>query len=226
MSQHIEPTIGRSVWYRGKDNAIRAAIITRVWGAFIVNLQVFGMDENDTEAGIKTSVTHGDIHDEPSCCPSWSWMPYQKGQAAKTEQLEQKLFSGSVGCDKSDATKDAIIEQEIIDKGLIYPRVEKSRIDELMAQVRYFCHVVEGTTTTVTTAILPITDHINFTVATEIMACVDPRNFNKAIGEKWGIEKAANAARNKLWELEGYYLSQKLQEVAGIVATRYSDQTR
>lgn len=126
--------------------------------------------------------------------------------------MNQKLVSGSVGCDKSNGTQDAIIEQEIIDKGLVYPRVEKSRIDELMAQVRYDCHIVENTTTTVVTAILPITDHINFTVATEIMACVDPRNFNKELGEKYGIEKAANSARNKLWELEGYYLARQLQQ--------------
>jgi len=211
MSNHVEPTIGRIVWYRGKDNAVRAAIVTYVWSQFLINLQVFGKDQNDTEAGIHTSVTHGDIEHEPSCCPSWSWMPYQKGQAAKTEQLEQKLVSGSVGCDKSNGTQDAIIEQEIIDKGLVYPRVEKSRIDELMARVRYDCHVVENTTTTVVTAILPITDHINFTVATEIMACVDPRNFNKELGEKYGIEKAADAARNKLWELEGYYLARQIQ---------------
>jgi len=56
------------VWYRGKDNAVRAAIVTHVWSQFLINLQAFGKDQNDTEAGIHTSVTHGDIEHEPSCC--------------------------------------------------------------------------------------------------------------------------------------------------------------
>jgi len=98
LSNHVTPSIGRIVWYRGQDNIVRAAIVTHVWSQFLINLHAFGKDQNDPEAGIHTSVTHGDIEHEPSCCPSWSWMPYQKGQAAKTEQLEQKLVSGSVGC--------------------------------------------------------------------------------------------------------------------------------
>lgn len=102
--------------------------------------------------------------------------------------------------------QDKRIEEEIKSKGLTYPRVEKERIDELMAQVTYDCHVVPGTTTTVITAMLPI-GHINFSLCTEIMACVDPRNFNAELGKKYGIEKAEISARSKLWELEGYALA-------------------
>lgn len=90
MSNHVTPTIGRIVWYRGKDNQVRAAIVAAVHGVFCLNLFVFGLSANDMDCGYKTEVTHGDINDEPGCYPSWSWMPYQKGQAAKTEQLEQK----------------------------------------------------------------------------------------------------------------------------------------
>ena len=86
LSNHVTPSIGRIVWYRGQDNIVRAAIVTHVWSQFLINLHAFGKDQNDPEAGIHTSVTHGDIENEPSCCPSWSWMPYQKIQAAKTEQ--------------------------------------------------------------------------------------------------------------------------------------------
>ncbi len=220
MSNHITPTVGRNVLYRGKDNVVRAAIVAAVHGQFCVNLFVFGSSADDEDCGYKTSVTHGDIEHEPGCFPSWSWMPYQKGQAAKTEQLEAKLGDAHqkpslAYCQQTGSlcnAEDLAIEKEIKAKGLIYPRVEVGHIDELMKKVRYDCHIVDGTTTTVITAILPITDHINFTVATEIMACVDPRNFNKELGEKHGITKAANAARNKLWELEGYYLARQLEQ--------------
>ena len=87
MSNHVTPSIGRIVWYRGQDNIVRAAIVTHVWSQFLINLHAFGKDQNDPEAGIHTSVTHGDIEHEPSCCPSWSWMPYQKALAAKSEEL-------------------------------------------------------------------------------------------------------------------------------------------
>lgn len=109
-----------------------------------------------------------------------------------------------------DEQDDYEMEKEIVEKGLTYPRVEKSTIDALMDKVIYKCHVVEGTTTTVVTAILPITDHISFTLATVIMACVDPRNFNKELGEKYGIKKARKQATDKLWELEGYHLAKLL----------------
>lgn len=101
---------------------------------------------------------------------------------------------------------DAEMEQEIVDKGLVYPRIEAAQIDELMTQVVYD---VPGTTTTVITAMLPM-GHINFSLCTEIMACVDPRNFNAELGKKYGIEKAEKVARSKLWELEGYALAKVL----------------
>ena len=101
---------------------------------------------------------------------------------------------------------DSEMEKEIVDKGLVYPRITNDEIEEKMKQVKYDCHVVPGTTTTVVTAYI-VMNHINFTLATEIMACVDPRNFNAELGEKYGIEKAAKSAKDKLWELEGYRLA-------------------
>lgn len=109
---------------------------------------------------------------------------------------------------------DKDIEQEIIDKGLTYPRVTNDQIDALMDKVSCHCHLVEGTTTTVITAVLHM-NHIKFTLATEIMACVDPRNYNEEIGRKYGIEKAKAAARNKLWELEGYALAKAIAATEG-----------
>jgi hypothetical protein len=238
MSKHIEPTIGRSVWYRGKDNAIRAAIITHVWSLFLVNLQVFGKDQNDTEAGIHTSVTHGDIEHEPSCCPSWSWMPYQKGQAAKTEQLEQKLCSGSVGCDPQVVISDASIsvvkpslayceqtgslcnaeelavEQQIQAKGLNAPRLTPADIDSKILGADY--HRFNGTTVTICCLYLAN----GFTVTGE-SACASPENFDEEIGRKIARENA----REKIWQLEGYLLRQRLhdEEMAEAVSDTAGD---
>lgn len=39
-------------------------------------------------------------------------------------------------------------------------------------------------------------------------ACVDPANFNQALGEKYAYEKAFN----QLWDLEGYLLKQRRYE--------------
>jgi hypothetical protein len=59
---------------------------------------------------------------------------------------------------------------------------------------------LEGTTTT----ICQITMQNGFTV-TGTSACVDPKNYNQALGEKYAYEQAFN----KLWELEGYLLLQR-----------------
>jgi hypothetical protein len=93
----IEPTIGRIVWYRGtvhdlipKNDQPLAAIVTYVWGPRLVNLAVF--DPNGMSFS-RTSVEFlqdGDAQPRGNFC---EWMPYQKGQAAKTEKLEAVLAS-------------------------------------------------------------------------------------------------------------------------------------
>lgn len=108
-------------------------------------------------------------------------------------------------------TEDKEMQRDFEESGSVYPKVEASKIESLMDKVKYNAHVVEGTTTTVITSFIPI-GKINFTLSTEIMACVDPRNFNKEKGVKYGIEKAAVSARNKLWELEGYLLAKLMYE--------------
>lgn len=98
----IKPTVGRVVWFRPSLNAAAeggftyhnngqplAAIVAYVWGDRMVNLAVF--DSNGVLHS-KTSVPLVQDGDEPSPDGYYcEWMPYQKGQAAKTEQLEQKL---------------------------------------------------------------------------------------------------------------------------------------
>jgi len=91
----IMPTIGRVVLYRkstGSGTQPNAAIITFVHSDRMVNLVVF--NENGVAHG-ETSVTLMQTEEEASnpsfVGPFCEWMPYQKGQAAKTEALEQKM---------------------------------------------------------------------------------------------------------------------------------------
>jgi hypothetical protein len=110
---------------------------------------------------------------------------------------------------------DADMSKEFEDAGSIYPKVEVELIERKMGTVVVDVHQVPNTTTLVGTAILPVRDGehpIKFTLCTEIMACVDPRNFNRELGEKYLKEKVLASAKNELWKLEGYALACKMSE--------------
>ena len=88
----IKPTIGQVVWYHpcgsSASDQPQAALIAHVWSDTCVNLAVFNPNG---EASNQTSVFlyQGDT-DRPSSSYA-EWMPYQQGQAAKTEALEKQL---------------------------------------------------------------------------------------------------------------------------------------
>lgn len=93
----IKPTVGRVVWFYDKLAKVgdeRAAIIACVHGDRCVSLTVFERDGTTrAETSVlllqpRESIPYGS---EDYCC----WMPYQIGQAAKTEQLEKELSSKS-----------------------------------------------------------------------------------------------------------------------------------
>ena len=92
----IKPTVGRVVWfypYSHEDfpkqpNQPLAAMVACVWSDTCVNLVVF--DANGyphSKASVFLYQGDGDKPDSGYC----EWMPYQKGQAAKAEDLEKKL---------------------------------------------------------------------------------------------------------------------------------------
>lgn len=80
-------------------------------------------------------------------------------------------------------------------------------IDDLKAKVEHvnFSRIIQ-TTTTVCTLML----ENGFTVIGK-SACIDPANFDAAIGE----QVAFNDALDKMWELEGYLLAERRHQ-AGI----------
>ena len=93
----IEPTVGRVVLYtphegEGANNGGQpmAATIAYVWGERMVNLSVVDHNGNQFSATSIPLAQDDDIV-APGIC---EWMDYQKGQAAKTESLEEQFGSG------------------------------------------------------------------------------------------------------------------------------------
>ena len=91
----IKPTVGRVVWFYPAGSANKeqplAAIIAHVWSDTCVNLAVF--DANGISSN-QTSVFLWPGEGEAPTSLFAEWMPYQKEQAAKTEQLESQLIKG------------------------------------------------------------------------------------------------------------------------------------
>ena len=83
----IKPSIGRVVHYRptGISGVICAALITAVHSDTCINLRVFHADGTDSAPA---SVDLVQDNNYPSDGRAFAeWMPYQIGQAAKTEQV-------------------------------------------------------------------------------------------------------------------------------------------
>jgi hypothetical protein len=96
----MKPTVGRIVHYFTESSRhggiqTRPAIIVHVWpgNEDVVQLQVFTDGDNDGMKNVEwlTSVHHSENHEHRT----WDWMDYQKGQAQKTEELEQRLAQAS-----------------------------------------------------------------------------------------------------------------------------------
>jgi len=99
---------------------------------------------------------------------------------------------------------EATMELEIQSKGLTAPRLTPADIDSVIHDAKY--HVIPGTTVTVCCIVL----ENGFTVI-GTSASASPANFDQSIGRKIAFSNA----RDKIWELEGYLLKQRLFEAEG-----------
>ncbi|HCJ0348596.1 TPA: hypothetical protein NQH15_000291 [Acinetobacter baumannii] len=112
------------------------------------------------------------------------------------------------------------IEEEIQSKGLNAPRLTPQLIDSIIVDQYYFTAAnaqwgADPNTTaligmhkqleTLTFCVLILKN--GFTVTGE-SACASPENFDAEIGKKIAYENA----RNKIWQLEGYLLKEKLHQ--------------
>ncbi len=125
------------------------------------------------------------------------------------------------------------IEQEIQDKGLNAPRLTPDCIDNKILSCNYFiagqaigevrseslpiAKAVCGALDTLTFCVLVLDN--GFTVTGE-SACASPENFDAEVGRKIAYKNA----REKIWELEGYLLKQKLHEQS-LVSASVDDRT-
>ncbi len=100
-------------------------------------------------------------------------------------------------------TSEQLIEQEIQEKGLNAPRLTPDHIDSVIIGETY-TNLPDGRT-----VVCQLTLKNGYTIDGK-SACVSKENFNQEIGNKI----ARQNAREKIWELEGYLLKQKLYEVA------------
>lgn len=94
---------------------------------------------------------------------------------------------------------EAEIEREVQAKGLTAPRIRPEDLDAKISQALY--HVFPGTTLTVCCLVLQ-----NGFAVTGESAAASPDNFDAETGRKIAYAEA----RDKIWQLEGYLLREKL----------------
>ncbi|WP_143222705.1 Gp49 family protein [Acinetobacter sp. ANC 4218] len=102
---------------------------------------------------------------------------------------------------------DEVTEQELQEKA-VAPKVTPERIKELLAHVQL--HFTFGETPTKYVRADAWLDG-SFHLATAMSKAVNPKNFSKELGIEYSTKDVLAIAENKLWELEGYSLYQKLR---------------
>jgi hypothetical protein len=118
----ITPTVGRVVWFTPPDDVYQvhlhfdasfnsrqrlAAIITAVHTDTCINLVAFG---ETAAAGIRQYDSVPLVQDEtpaPGCGYYAQWMPYQMGQAARTEAIAAQLAANQSTRGGTDVEKTA-----------------------------------------------------------------------------------------------------------------------
>jgi hypothetical protein len=136
------------------------------------------------------------------------WMPYQLGQAAKTE--------AALNVAQRPATTEDPILKDLIAAGKTAPRITMEHIESVIVTENYFT-AAEGSRATVI-KIGPL-DLLTFCVLTLAngytvtgqSACASPENFDAEAGRKY----ARIDAIKHVWPLEGYLLKQRLFDKAG-----------
>lgn len=103
-----------------------------------------------------------------------------------------------------------MLDTELPETSKAAPRVTPDQIDHLHCSLRVLTHHFPGTTCTVAVAALPD----GFVAGVGHSACISATNFDADVGAQIAKRNALNAAREKLWELEGYALRERLASAA------------
>lgn len=218
MNTVIKPSIGRVVWFFANEATAKlqglhigdplqacAAIITYVHSDTMVNLSVF--DQNGKQQPVTSVDLLQDAENGAGYGMYATWMPYQKGQAAKTESLERQVLSGSDPAESAGKASCA-------GKG---PRITPADIEANITSEHYFTAyggakygritrdepADNGALKLLTFCVLVLRN--GFTVTGE-SACVAPENFDADKGREVAREKAID----QVWPLMGYALKERL----------------
>jgi hypothetical protein len=115
----IKPTVGRFVWFwdsaltaEHPDGEPLAAIIARVFSDTCVNLCVF--DSSGVPTSRLSVALYQDEGERPGGAHA-SWMPYQKGQAAKAEALADFLSTSGGLVELSDKPPGSYQGYEVLE---------------------------------------------------------------------------------------------------------------
>lgn len=94
----IKPTVGRVIWFYPAGAAHmdqpRAAFITYVHSDTLINVGGFDHNGQPLSAASVVLVQDEGSYGNPGGGAWACWMPYQKGQAAKVEELEKTIERG------------------------------------------------------------------------------------------------------------------------------------
>ncbi len=161
----IKPTVGRVVWYWpskeydirglgicGGDSQPFAAIITHVWSDTCVNLAIF--DANGKQFARTSVFLHQEGYERPGEMFA-EWMPYQKGQAAKTEEREKTLGSQGKSEIKASIEKLSLKPGDVV---IVEPQINfPMKLEEIWNLREYFESILpEGVKVLVKTSEKPI----------------------------------------------------------------------
>lgn len=103
-----------------------------------------------------------------------------------------------------DVTDEHAAEAHLQAAGANAPRLNPTHIDSMIIAEQYYIFP----NTTVTVCCLRLRNGFNVIGQS---SCVSAENFNEALGQQYARENA----REKIWELEGYLLKERLARQAG-----------
>ena len=204
----IKPTVGRVVWFYPPTNSAQggfaypregqplAAVIAHVHSDVMLNLTVF--DANGVPHGRTSVPLLADGGVPPVSGYYAAWMPYQKGQAAKTEELERAAAGSTAQPILPATTALRVTEEAIKDSiaGEYYVTADKA-----------FGHDVPLLDGMELLTICVLVLKSGFTV-TGTSACANPEIFDAATGRLYAREDAVR----KIWPLLGFALKARIAE--------------
>lgn len=96
----------------------------------------------------------------------------------------------------------------------VHPHSVAEDDDKVLVQY----HVFPGTLSVVAHASLN-----GFELAVSTSPCVDPKVFDRAVGEHYAGQKVRQLANNKIWEMKGIALRQRLIDYAHLTSKEFEE---